>query len=316
MAKIDKSRLGNAYRRREKIEEIRAGYSLSAMVDRHVPVRRNAGGGVACCPFHDDRNPSFSIFANDTRFHCHGCGASGDVIAFVQRAHGVSFSDALGMLSDGTIPVPQQTASDPPDSLDRIQEARELFEQAVSAEGTPAENYLRSRGITIRIPPSIRFAWLPYRGLGKGPCLVAALEDKTGEITGVQRTFLLPDGNGKANIANPKLSLGKVSGSAIRLNPNLSGGEAVVCEGLEDGLSLAQLAGASVWVAAGATMMSNIEFPPSVTRIIIASDNDYPGMEAAKKAAHSFFGRGLTVRLFRPLDGFKDFNDELRGIRS
>jgi len=316
MAKINLTGLDGAKSLRAKIEEIRANYPLTSMAELYVPVRRNAQGGLACCPFHDDRNPSFSIFANDTRFHCHGCGASGDVIAFVQRAHEVSFSAALAMLSDGTIPVPEPTASDPPDNVDRIREARALFEQAISAEGTPAETYLRTRGITIPAPPSIRFARLEYKGLGEGPCLIAALQDKTGEMTGVQRTFLLPDGTGKAKVAKPKLSLGKVSGSAIQLNPHFPTGEAVVCEGLEDGLSLAQLAGASVWVAAGASMMSKMEFPPSVTSIIIASDNDYAGMAAAKKAAHSFLGRGLPVRLFRPLDGFKDFNDELRGIRS
>lgn len=316
MVKINLTSFGGALNLRENIEEIRANYPLTAMAELYVPVRRNAQGGVACCPFHDDRNPSFSIFANNTRFHCHGCGASGDVIAFVQRAHGVGFSEAIAMLTDGTIPVPEPTASDPPDNVDRIQEARALFEQAISAEGTPAETYLRSRGITITVPPSIRFAWLNYKGLGKGPCLVAALTDKAGEITGVQRTFLLPDGRGKAKVAKPKLSLGKVSGSAIQLDPNFVTGEAVVCEGLEDGLSLAQIADASVWVAAGASMMAKLEFPTSVTSAIIASDNDHAGMMAAKKAADIFFGRGLPVRLFRPLDGFKDFNDELRGIRS
>lgn len=281
MAKLDMSSFRARAGLRDTIDEIRAAYPLSSLAERYVPVRRNPQGGIACCPFHDDRNPSFSIFANDSRFHCHGCGASGDVIAFVQRAHGVSFSEALAMLTDGTIPVPEPVASDPPDNVDRIQEARTLFEHAATAEGTLAETYLRSRGITIPISSSIRFASLHCKGLSVAPCLVAALQDKTGEITGVQRTFLLPDGTGKAKVANPKLSLGKVSGSAIQLDQDFVSGEAVVCEGLEDGLSLAQLTGASIWVAAGASMMPKMEFPCSVTSVIIASDNDYAGMAAA-----------------------------------
>jgi DNA primase len=89
----------------------------------------------------------------------------------------------------------------------------------------------------------------------------------------------------------------------------------VVCEGLEDGLSLIQMTGASVCVSAGASMMPGIQFPITVTSIVIASDNDHAGRLAAKKAAHAFTGRGLTVRLLRPYDGYKDFNDELRGLK-
>ena len=141
MAKIDQTRLGNARNMRDNIEEIRANYPLSAMVDRYTPVRRNAQGGVACCLFHDDRDPSLSIYANDTRFQCHGCGASGDVIDFVQRMHGVSFSEALAMLTDGTIPAPEPIERDHPDNIDRIHEARALFAQAAPAEGTLTETY-------------------------------------------------------------------------------------------------------------------------------------------------------------------------------
>ena len=316
MAKINPIHLDHAQTLDKRIDEIRTNYPVTEMAKLYVHVRQNAQGGVACCPFHDDRNPSFSIFANHTRFHCHGCGVRGDVIDFVMRVHGVNFSQAITLLSEGTISMPEPITNDPSDNVDRVDEARSIFEQAVASEGTPAETYLRARGIKIPIPSSIRYAVLQYHGRGEMPCLVAALQNISGEVTGVQRTFLLPDGTDKAKVAKPKLSLGKVSGSAVHLDPNFGSGEAVVCEGLEDGLSLAQLMEASVWVAAGASMLANMEFPISVTSIIIASDNDYTGMMAAKKAAEIFFGRGLPVRLFRPLDEFKDFNDELRGIKS
>lgn len=60
---------------------------------------------VACCPFHADRSPSFTIFDGGQRFHCFGCGASGDVLDFVQRAYAVSLPEAARLLGAGDVPT-------------------------------------------------------------------------------------------------------------------------------------------------------------------------------------------------------------------
>src|SRR5690554_5144120 len=58
-------------------------------------LRRHGEEGTACCPFHDDRNPSLSVNLTDGRFYCHGCGASGgDVLDFHRRLTGLSFIEA------------------------------------------------------------------------------------------------------------------------------------------------------------------------------------------------------------------------------
>lgn len=59
-----------------------------------IEVRRN---GMACCPFHDDKNPSLKL---DTRFHCFGCQEDGDVIDFVGKLFGLSPKDAAGKLAE------------------------------------------------------------------------------------------------------------------------------------------------------------------------------------------------------------------------
>lgn len=134
-------------------------------------------------------------------------------------------------------------------------------------------------------------------------------------MAGVQRIWLAPDGRGKAAVERPKRSLGQVKGGAIRLAEPEDCGVLVVCEGPEDGLSLARMLEMPVWVVAGASFLPAMQFPPGVRSIVIGADNDNAGRNAADKAAQVFVLRGLAVRIVRPLDGFKDFNDELRGVR-
>jgi hypothetical protein len=143
---------------------------------------------------------------------------------------------------------------------------------------------------------------------------VLALSDVAGEVTGVQRIWLAENGKGKAPVAKPKRSWGRVKGSAMRLG-NLDGsGVVTVCEGPEDGLSLCSMLGGAVWACGGLSFMPAMEFPPEVHSIIIGADNDPQGREGALAAARSFAERGLSVRIIYPLEGFKDFNAELLGV--
>lgn len=139
------------------------------------------------------------------------------------------------------------------------------------------------------------------------------MRDVSGTVIGLQRIYLRIDGRGKADLPKPKLSLGKVAGGAIRLGDLAETATVTVCEGPEDGLTLLELVGPPVWVAAGASMMPAMQFPPEVRSVVIGADNDDAGDAAARKAAQAFGLRGLAVRIIRPLPDFKDFNDELRG---
>ncbi len=304
----------------EFLEALRQANPLPAIAARLVPLKRSGAEWTACCPFHRDRTPSFTIYDGGQRFKCFGCGAGGDVLDFVQRAYGTDLSGAARMLGAGTLPKASLPAAG--EFLDtekgpaeRAAEARAIWQAAIPVAGTLAEAYLRWRAIDPPYPAALRFAGLPY---GKGrvrPCLVCAVRDPGGEVKGIQRIWLADDGRGKAAVPKPKLSLGQVRGGAIRLGDPDGTGPLAVCEGPEDGLSLSAMLGAPVWVAAGATFLPAMQFPPEVQAVLIGADNDPAGREAADKAARAFARRGLAVRILRPLDGFKDFNDELRGVR-
>jgi len=300
------------------LDAIRRDNPLPDVAARLVPLKAAGGEWKACCPFHPDRSPSFTIFDGGQRFMCFGCGASGDVLDFVQRANGVSLPEAARMLGAGEVPKIALPSVPPADADRAASRARavSIWEGTVPAAGSLAEAYLGFRGIHPPFPPDIRFARLRCGSRGQLPCLVAAVRDVAGAVTGIQRIFLRNDGLGKAAMPKPKLSLGAVKGGAIRLG-DLDGSDSVtVCEGPEDGLSLLAMGARPVWAAAGATFLPHMQFPPEVRSIVIGADNDPAGAQAADNAAHAFAERGLTVRIIRPLPGFKDFNDELKGAHA
>ena len=287
-----------------------------------VKLRPIAGELRGCCPFHPDRSPSFFVFAAGDRWHCFGCGLTGDVLDFVQRAYSLSMREAAERLCNGDLPLIDAPAVGARPSRDNSF-ALELWRQAVAIENTPAAGYLRRRGITADLPSSLRYAMLkPPKDSGVAeangrsllPGMVALVTGPDGEPTGVQRTFLTQDGRKAASQdGKVKFSLGLVRGGAIHLGPALAMGMALT-EGVEDALSLLEMGAPSAWAAAGAGMLPSVELPPAVRSVVIGADGDMAGQHAAAKAVEAFARGGREVRVIYPGSGAKDFNDELRGV--
>ncbi|MEM1051163.1 MAG: CHC2 zinc finger domain-containing protein [Pseudomonadota bacterium] len=293
----------DAIRRENPLPDVVAGAG--------IPLKRAGREWKACCPFHNERTPSFTIFAEGQRFKCFGCGVSGDVLDFVQELHGVGLREAAEMLGAETMPrvrLPNLPAA--PAKSETVGEALEIWRAALPIHGTLAETYLRSRAIACELPMSLRYAELPY---GKDsrvyPCLVACVSSPEGPLQGIQRTFLAPDGLGKAEVPKPKLSLGSISGGAIRLGPLAA--DMVLCAGVEDGLSLVQELGRSVWAVPGDSNLASVRFPPFVKSVAVGGDNDASGRSSTEKAARAYDERGLDVRMFFPTHA-KDFNEQLQ----
>ncbi len=298
---------------RVDFETIRRDYSLAEVVGASVRLVPMGNGWKGLCPFHPDRLPSLSVYdgRHGARWHCFaGCGG-GDVIDFVCKLHQVGVTEAIRILGAGTavaadVPKPAGVSSDR-----RVAQALALFRNTVPSAGTLGETYLASRGIAPPFPADVRFGRLRYPGAALMPVLVCGVRDVGGAIIGVQRIFLAPDGSGKADVPQPKLSLGRIAGGAIRIGEPTTDGLLAVCEGPEDGLSLHCLGGMPVWVSAGVGNLPRMQFPASVRKIIIAADNDQAGIEGARKAAQTYAGRGLVASVLLPLPGAKDWNDEL-----
>lgn len=293
--------------------DLRDRFPVSAAASQAGVKLQRAGRELkGCCPFHPDRTPSFTIYADDRRFQCFGCGAEGDVLDFVQRAYGVKLIGAIEMLDGGALRELEQQRVVTTPKADWSKAALSIWSAAGPIQNSPGEGYLRRRGITIDLPDTLRFARLRYpEEKTLRPALVSAVCAPSGDLIGIQRTFLTDDGR-KADVPEVKLSLGRVAGGAIQLGPPTA--SLIVTEGLEDGLTLAQALGRSVWVSAGTAMLSRMELPEITQAVVIGADNDAAGEAAANKAGHAFTADGRKVRIMRPSAGFKDFNAELMGV--
>jgi hypothetical protein len=163
-------------------------------------------------------------------------------------------------------PTPPKTDADIAASKEWRAAAR-IWGSTASAAGSPVDDYLLSRGITHRpIPDVLRFSLnLWHRETcERGPGMVAIVEHVGFGHVGIHRTWLRPDGGGKADLDPDKMSLGPIDGGAIRLGPIGPNGELAVAEGIEDALSFTQLTGQPCWSALTAGGIERLVLPPEV----------------------------------------------------
>ena len=195
----------------------------------------------------------------------------------------------------------------------RARQARAVWDAAQPIGGTVAETYLRGRGITCELPGTLRFAPNCWHGATaqRHPALIAAVQGSG--AAAVHRTYLRPDGSGKAAIAPDKAMLGAVAGGAVRLTQGQ--GPLVVAEGVETALSLASgllRYPATIWAALSTSGIRGLHLPPQPGRLTIAPDGDTAGREAANALAERAHALGWQVSLLPAPDG-RDWNDILTG---
>ncbi|MER9708268.1 MULTISPECIES: toprim domain-containing protein [unclassified Mesorhizobium] len=200
--------------------------------------------------------------------------------------------------------------------------ARRLFAMSQPIAGTLAERYLTGRGILLAARErALRFhPGCYYRDLVTGetqtlPALIAAVTGIDGRITGLQRTWLAPDGNGKAQLADPRRSLGHLFGNAIwlGLEPGAPVPVMAAGEGLETMASLRTvMPSLPVAAATSANHLAGLTFPPGCRRLYIAADADAAGRHGIERLSQRAGEAGILALVLRPQLG--DFNDDLRHL--
>src|SRR5262245_60660953 len=151
------------------LDELRARTSLSALIQRSTKLQRAGREWKACCPFHKEKTPSFTINDEKGFYHCFGCGAHGDAIRFLTEARGLAFMDAVKELADAAgmqVPAPDPRARERAEQASGLYEAMEAAarwfkEQLGGIEGSAARAYLERRGIGQAALAAFGFGYAP-----------------------------------------------------------------------------------------------------------------------------------------------------------
>ncbi|MBD0414619.1 DNA primase [Oryzicola mucosus] len=156
------------------LDEIRDRVPISSVVGSRVSWDRrktNAqrGDWWACCPFHGEKSPSFHCEDKKGRYHCFGCGVSGDHFKFLTELDGMSFPEAVERVADmAGVPMPardvqaEQRERERASLTDVMEMATVFFqEQLQSAAGAKARSYLRERGLTPATQQAFRLGYAP-----------------------------------------------------------------------------------------------------------------------------------------------------------
>ncbi|HEY8319849.1 MAG TPA: DNA primase [Amnibacterium sp.] len=156
--------------RSSDIEEVRARTNIADIIGEQVTLKPAGVGALkGLCPFHDERSPSFNVRPGVGRFHCFGCGESGDVYAFLMKLDHVTFVEAAERLAarigfrltyeDGG---PAQDTTNRVRLLDANRVAAEFFaEQLPTAAAEPGQRFLNERHFDAEAAARFGVGWAP-----------------------------------------------------------------------------------------------------------------------------------------------------------
>jgi len=151
------------------LDELRAKVALSGVIGRTTRLTKAGREFKACCPFHNEKSPSFTVNDEKGFYHCFGCGAHGDVIRWMTDQRGLSFMDAIKELASEAgmdIPAPDPRMAKAAEQRDTLHDvttaAQEWFvAQLASPEGERARGYLATRGFDAHTLQRFGFGYAP-----------------------------------------------------------------------------------------------------------------------------------------------------------
>ncbi|MDR1697271.1 MAG: DNA primase [Rickettsiales bacterium] len=150
-------------------DELRSRLSLTDVIGRRVPLTKKGQNFWGCCPFHNEKTPSFSVNEEKGFYHCFGCGEHGDIISFVMKSQNMDFKSAIAELAQmAGLKVPEYKPKSP-EQESREKSYLEIYDAAAKiysdklfdAPGAEALAYIKKRGFTDEVIKKYRLGYAP-----------------------------------------------------------------------------------------------------------------------------------------------------------
>jgi DNA primase len=152
----------------EFIQSLLGRVDIVDVVDRHVKLKKAGANFTACCPFHNEKTPSFTVSASKQFYHCFGCGAHGNAIGFLMEYSGLAYPEAIRALAETVgMPVPETRsrpdnpgAAEAPGLAARMLDALAYY-RAELKKSKPAIDYFKARGVSGEIAARYGLGYAP-----------------------------------------------------------------------------------------------------------------------------------------------------------
>ncbi|TCP11787.1 DNA primase [Crenobacter luteus] len=161
------------------IDQLLSRVDIVDVVDRYVPLKKAGQNYLACCPFHKEKSPSFTVSPAKQFYHCFGCGAHGSAIGFVMEYQGLGFVDSVRLLAEQMgMPVPEVRSANPEATRaareravsleDLLERAAQFYRQQLKTAPN-AITYLKGRGLTGEVAARFGLGYAPagWQGLAE-----------------------------------------------------------------------------------------------------------------------------------------------------
>ena len=331
------------------VDEIKSRCNIVDVIGRVVPLKKSGSNFKGVCPFHNEKTPSFVVSETKQIFTCFGCGATGDVIAFVKRYYNLEFRGAVEMLAreygislDGAFRSNRNK-----DELYEInRQAARFFYKAMREKSNKGYTYMKNRGISEEIMNKFGIGYaddgwtslydfLRAAGVAEKKMLELGLISKSKDrcFDKFRDRVIFPIINTAGKVigfggriigdGEPKYLNSQESGIFQKKN-NLYGlnlarkdvsreDSIVLVEGYMDVVSLYQAGVRNVSASLGTALTENqARLIKRYTRnVVLSYDSDQAGQNAAMRGIDILYREGLRARVLRVFDG-KDPDEFIR----